>query len=166
MQIAAAVIILSRETSGLRYPEVAIWEVTDSLCWGTRASGVIVHNPLAIKEGPVSLFLSIRNVSVWIRSKIEFESSTPLLFLSSFPASPHQAAQIIIDSGLISFPGAPQPSQNIRINPDGYAGLLGPIEPADDCVEWYIADFGDVGKVDLAVRSGSEPLEFFPFFSR
>jgi len=67
---------------------------------------------------------------------------------------------------LISTTGSFQPSKDIGIDPNRYAGFLGPIELAYDGIRRYFSDFRDIGKVNLAIRSGSEPFEFFPFLSR
>jgi hypothetical protein len=85
--------------------------------------------------------------------------------LSPFASSSHHAAEIVIDPSLISFSGAPEPGQHVGIDPDCHAGLLWPIEFADYRGRWYLADFRDVRKVDIAVRSRSESLQLFLVFS-
>ena len=82
------------------------------------------------------------------------------------PAPPHQLAEKAVDSGLISTTGSLQPSKDIGIDPNRNSLLFRPIELAYDSVRWYFPNLRDIGKIDLPIRTGSESLEFFPFFSR
>jgi hypothetical protein len=78
----------------------------------------------------------------------------------------HQMAEIGIDSSLISVAGCLQPRHDIHIKPNRHGGLLRPVEPADHGIRRNLPDFGDVGQVDFAVRSGGELLKLFAFLSR
>jgi hypothetical protein len=84
----------------------------------------------------------------------------------SSPVPLHQQAEKVIDSGLISTAGSSQPCKNICIETNRNSLLFGPIELADDIVRWYFPNFRDIGKIELPIRTRSEFLEFFPFFSR
>lgn len=98
-----------------------------------------------------------------ICSSFNFQISIVIL---PHPAPPHQLAEKAVDSGLMSSTGRLQPCKDIGIEPNRNSLLFGPIELAYDSVRWYFPNLRDIRNIDFPIRTGSEFLELFPFFSR
>jgi hypothetical protein len=70
----------------------------------------------------------------------------------------HFFPQVFIHSRLVPFSTGSQPSQYVRIDPDRDLLFHGPIEPADGRILGKPLDLGDIGEVNLVIRSSGESL--------